>query len=494
MADPLIVQGAAQVAQAQHAGKLAGSKAAVGVGKFLSDGIGKIVQKRNREFNKLLEAELQAHAHLPDKEYNQLMKDLRKKRGGYVYLNKRGRIQAEKDLNTQIDEIEKKEQIKDDISKTIIDGNNPPEEIQKDIEKIITGENPPIYEDGVPKFRVEFTKAGGGGLDPDKFIVKDEKGEDSLRSWDEAWAEDKLWIMNPDGTRTDARYPDSKEHTYASQEEFVAASKAWWQEQSGAELDHSSVDAYKDSLKEGVFDENGNPMNPLLQDSQTGKEEYMTMEEIANEVDKYQMDKGSQEAIDTVIRSSIADGTAFVGGDTTKGFNKQLVRNNIQNNIIAKGDLNSLATDNVWGNSSWQDDMTAKLMDGTYADYGIDNGDFQDPTPDDGKITKTDAQIITQAIMKDEALLKETLTDYYTAYAESNYNIAAGNTGGGNNQGNNANNEDEFASDDINTGDEYRMDYDAATDANTPDPDIVHTSGGAIDTRTNTPINFGPKY
>ena len=426
------------------------------------------------------------------------MKDLRKKRGGYVYLNKRGRIQAEKDLNEKITEIEKKEKIKDDITETILDGNPPPPEIQEDLEKIITGENPPIYEDGVPKFRVAFTAAGGGGLDAETFIVKDEDGNDSLRDWDEAWGESKLWIMNDDGTRTDARYPDSKDHTYANQEEFIAASKAWWQEMSGAELDHSSVEAFQDSLKEGVFDADGNPQHPLLQDSQTGKEEYMTMEEIANEVDKYQPDKGSQEAIGTVIQSSIDDATKFKGGDTTKGFNKQLVRNTIQNNIIAKGNLNSLATDNIWGNTSWQDDMTAKLMDGTYTDYGIEDGDFQDPTPNDGpngtnKITKTDAQIITQAIMKDEALLKETLTDYYTAYAESNYNIAAGNTGGSNTGGDNAggaNSEDEFASDDINTGDEYSMDYNAATTTGTPEPDVIHTSGGSINTSTNTPTGY----
>ena len=504
MADPLLVQGAAQVAQAQHAGKLAASKAGTGIGKYLSKGIGKVVQRRNREFNKLLEAELEKHKGLPDKEYNQLVKDLRKKRGAYVYLNKRGRIQAEKELNEKIDKIEETQKIKDDLSETIIDGENPPDPIQKDIEKIITGDNPPVYIDGEPKFRVEFTAEGGWGetIDgqdaADVFIVKGEDGEDRLRTYSEAWAEDGLWEISADGTtRTDTWAGHTYPNTDEGFEQYKAAAKADWQEAGGADLDHSSTAAYKDSLKEGVFDEHGNPVNPLLQDSQTGQEEYMTMAEIANEVDKHQMDKGSQEAIDTVIRSSIADATAFKGGDTTKDFNKQLVRNNIQNNIIAKGDLNSLATHNIWGNSSWQDDMTAKLMDGTYADYGIDDGDFQDPTPKDG-ITKSDAQIITQAIMKDEALLKETLTDYYTAYAESNYNIAAGNTGGGNTGGGNTgggDNEDEFASDDINTGDdEYKMDYDAASTIDAPQTTIIHTSGGMIDTKTNTPVNIGPKY
>ena len=88
--------------------------------------------------------------------------------------------------------------------------------------------------------------------------------------------------------------------------------------------------------------------------------------------------------------------------------------------------LNSLATDNIWGGSSWKTDMEEALQKGTYSYLGIDDGDFEDPTPNDNKITPEDAAKITAAIMKDENLLKDTLGDYYTRYAKSNYDIKSG--------------------------------------------------------------------
>ena len=86
--------------------------------------------------------------------------------------------------------------------------------------------------------------------------------------------------------------------------------------------------------------------------------------------------------------------------------------------------------------------MQEALQQGTYGDLGITNDDFKDPTPNDNKITAQDAQAITQNIMKNEALLKETLADYYTGIAENNYNTIAKNNK--NQGGNNQDDEDEF--------------------------------------------------
>ena len=53
-----LVSGAAKVAAAEKQGKLAGSKAFQQMGEHLSEGIAKVVQKRNKEFNAIMDKQL----------------------------------------------------------------------------------------------------------------------------------------------------------------------------------------------------------------------------------------------------------------------------------------------------------------------------------------------------------------------------------------------------------------------------------------------------
>ena len=50
MANHILIQGAAQVAQAKHAGKLATAQGATKVAAHLAEGIGAVVQERIKEF------------------------------------------------------------------------------------------------------------------------------------------------------------------------------------------------------------------------------------------------------------------------------------------------------------------------------------------------------------------------------------------------------------------------------------------------------------
>jgi hypothetical protein len=156
--------------------------------------------------------------------------------------------------------------------------------------------------------------------------------------------------------------------------------------------------------------------------------------ELENLASYLSMDRDSQTKIKTVVDAVTNDATAFVGGDTSKEFNYDAVRNNIMNNVINSNEANlrSLASDSIWGNTSWKTDMEEALTKGTYAQLGIESGDFEDPTPDDG-ITEADAKKITAEIMKNDKLLKETLGDYYTKIAEKNYNVQTGNNKTNNN-------------------------------------------------------------
>ena len=73
-----LIQGARQVADAENKGRLAGSKAFQEMGEHLSEGIAKVVQKRNNEFNEIMKKQLGKEG-LSDEEYQKLYKRFKKR-------------------------------------------------------------------------------------------------------------------------------------------------------------------------------------------------------------------------------------------------------------------------------------------------------------------------------------------------------------------------------------------------------------------------------
>ena len=71
MADQTLVQGSVLVAQSIGVGDLAASQAWTKAASHLSEGLGDVFQKRNKEFNKIMEAQLNKEG-LTDAEYDKL--------------------------------------------------------------------------------------------------------------------------------------------------------------------------------------------------------------------------------------------------------------------------------------------------------------------------------------------------------------------------------------------------------------------------------------
>ena len=86
--------------------------------------------------------------------------------------------------------------------------------------------------------------------------------------------------------------------------------------------------------------------------------------------------------------------------------------------LVDSTDPYKLATQNIVGGTSFKQDLTEKLQSMDYKQLGLSEKEFKnlDPTPGDGKVTSEDANVITSKIMKDEGMLKEMLTDYFTLY------------------------------------------------------------------------------
>ena len=429
MADRTLISGAKDVAQAKGSGNLAAAKAGMEVGGFLADNLGKMIQKRNNEFNRLMEAELEAAGEMTHEEQQEMIRRLKGKRAGYVLLNKRGMVNAEKELLEEADNIKKKTETKNKIIETFIDET----EDKTPCDCIMQGLKE--TEDG---WELDPRTIWAVKHAPDEVLYETD-GTPYIPTYNQAWnnvdkygneLEKPRFTESADGkTKTSIHghvYPNTPE----GQAIYRAHAESDWQSAGGQALDFTNPETLKETWhkhptyqelkdKDIRVVESHNSDNNLAQVSDS------ELEDLAGYLS---MDRGSQTKINTVIQSVTEDATAFTGGDTSKEFNYDAVRNNVMNNIINSSDANlrSLASDSIWGGTSWQTDMQEALTKGTYGNLGINSDDFEDPTPNDNQITEEDAKVITQAIMKDDKLLKETLGDYYTKIAERNYNAQIG--------------------------------------------------------------------
>ena len=98
MADQALVQGAAQIAHAKGAGKLAAAKAWTTIGEELSDKLSPIVQSRHKSWGKYAALKLSQEG-LNDEEWNSLYKELEQKRGQYIWGDAKGRAEMLRDVD-----------------------------------------------------------------------------------------------------------------------------------------------------------------------------------------------------------------------------------------------------------------------------------------------------------------------------------------------------------------------------------------------------------
>jgi hypothetical protein len=149
MADRMLVQGAGQVARAEGVGKLAATTAAMDLADHLSEGVNTVIQARNRHFNSAMKAELAKTGEMTDEEYKKYEKKLRKQRFKYVYLNKRGRMSLENDLNKEADAIKQEKELNDKIANVPIE--NPSKDLggcnANAVAKIVKGEMEVVYDE-----------------------------------------------------------------------------------------------------------------------------------------------------------------------------------------------------------------------------------------------------------------------------------------------------------------------------------------------------------
>ena len=382
MAQRDLIYGAGQVARAKGSKQLAQSKAATGVAGFLAEGIGRVVQKRNKEFNEIMKTQLSKEG-LTDEEYNELYKKLKRRRGAYVYLNKKERMDFERETLKEAEEYKKNEADREEIADDLTDEDNQidPKDIDNGtIEDIVTGDIKP---------------------------TKDDKGNPRIASYKEAWGDDRFTVSEDGKFKTD-KFGNKYENTPEGFAEFQRNSKLYW---------------IREAKKSGE--------KVLHIDSQTGKREYLdpdeaealladekkfvTMDEIKNHVKSKAVDKNAVNMINASITGGSESAKNLKSGDSMS-FDYDAAKLKYEK-IINSTDPYKLATQNIVGGTSFKQDLLEKLQSMDYKQLGISDELVKklDPT-NDGKVSADDAKVITNKLMSNEDGLKTMLKGYFTLY------------------------------------------------------------------------------
>ena len=431
MADQTLVQGAGLVAQTEGAGKLAAAQGATKVAAHLAEGISTVVQKRNREFNAIVKATLAKTESMDDETYKKLSKTLERKRAGYVYLNKKERLLSERDLLKFADNIKKEKIAKNTIASDLENEGAIVEKLGDDVDDIkdiLDGTNPPITNENGDVGYIMRPQFADKRPSLKEFVVEDENGKQTLLSYRKAW-DDGRFKVSLDGKFKTDKYGNKYENTTAGFEKFQRESKLYWINQArktGNKLLHfNSTTGKREYLTPDEAQQ-------LLDD----KPQFVKIEDIQDHVKGNLKDKATFGKVDTATAKIIED------AKTGKEFNRDAVRNDMMKIINDENtNLKSLASDkNNITNSSFKSDLTQALQTANYDDLGIfgdakiltkrkleksfnEKVESLDPNTDgdDDKISQQDAETIVEALMSDQGMLKEHLSNYFTKAIEQQH-------------------------------------------------------------------------
>ena len=370
MADRLLVQGAAQVAQAEGVGKLAAAGAAMEVADHIGKGTSTVIQARNRHFNSAMKAELAKTGDLTDEEYKAYEKKLRKKRFGYVFLNKRGRMQTEKDIAKEAADLTKVKTLNDKIANTPIE--NPSRDLgacnANAVAKIVSGKMEVVYdENGNAGYNMPAGRECYAAEREElrEFINFDENENAKLASYQQAW-DDERFTLSEDGKFKVDKFGNQYANTKEGYQDFIDASEKYWEEQhrktnkkrkldidtqTGEKSSHAiwergNEDEFSSPMKmkemSGGNEESGSEKEDLDEGKPKANGNFMSLSDIENMVKEASVDKASFGAIQSIVANAAVRAEGIKPGESSD-FNYKKNYNNIKQQIVSKGNLRSLA-------------------------------------------------------------------------------------------------------------------------------------------------------
>ena len=154
---------------------------------------------------------------------------------------------------------------------------------------------------------------------------------------------------------------------------------------------------------------------------------FKSFGDIRNMVKQASVDENSFSAIRSVVANAALTAEQIQPGENNE-FNYKKNYNNIRQQIVAKGNLRSLAQNTNPFGRVFVEDLAEAIMSSSYEDLGIksvaqDKGKLQsmDPTPKT-PINPADAEVIVRNIYNNPKRLMDYVSEYYTNMAEQNFN------------------------------------------------------------------------
>jgi hypothetical protein len=347
---------------------------------------------------------------LSDEEYQKLYKRFKERRGAYVYLNKKERMDFERDLVKEADEKKKNDADKEEIAEIITDEDN---EITVDdiddntIQDIVTGDIEPTKDD---KGRVGYA-LNSDALE--EFVVQDANGNNMLKGYSAAWGDDRFTVSNDGKWKTD-KFGNKYENNDKGKAKFTRDAKLYWirkaKETGDKMLHYNSTTGEREYL-------DPDEAEALLKD----EKKFVTVDEIKDHVRSKAKDNSAAQNLSANIGNGAQKAKNLKVGDNMS-FDREEARGRYSK-IIDNTDIYKLAEKKMVGNTSFKQDLTEKLTSMNYKDIGVSDEVVKqfDPTPNDGKVSKSDASAIVEKIMQDKEMLKDYMTDYFALYEEREF-------------------------------------------------------------------------
>ena len=179
-----------------------------------------------------------------------------------------------------------------------------------------------------------------------------------------------------------------------------------------------------DGSKELTYDEKNNVHGYEIQG------QVLSLEDIRRIIDMHTMDNSSKNVLAGVMEYAQTLGSFEDAGE----LNTFDIATKIRNEVVEKGNINSLINDNhvLTEGGSFKQDLLNRLQGMKYEDVGITEDMLNNIDKNlkavkisDG-ITKDEAELIANELLKDDKLTKDYLTNYFTQHIKDQYNYMYG--------------------------------------------------------------------
>jgi hypothetical protein len=391
-----LVAGAGLVARSEGVGKLAGAQALQEVGAFLAEGIGDVVQARNREFNTLLAKQLNKPG-LDEDQIDALEKRLQKQRFRYVYLNDR-RLRQKEEQNIQ--------KVADEVT-NVVNSNNT---IAKTAQNVFK-ENP---ESIGSSDRVVIDKAINGPT------IKNENGDEVviIQTDDIKDEQGKVVVPYMRSFNIDFDTGITDKFLQSYYDKFLDPNAIFnnlGPYKKGDDVDKTIEEDGRRKYKEtGVIniDNIAEDQNGLA----TGLE-FVTKNDLINIIESKGVDEATLAKYRANIDQQINNAKNIKPGERID-FRYEIEFDK-QKTFVADGNAISIATNDIIANRNFKKDLIRGLQSGTYEQLGINLTDEQIKELDKngGKVTEEDSIKMAEELIynpKYRELFENTLSGFLT--------------------------------------------------------------------------------